>query len=78
MNLHGLGGSLILSAVSALTLSTRVPARDETEPVHRLLAQHAASPSYRATRRLEATGGGQHGRLDARTDFTPTAVWITR
>lgn len=69
--MQALAGSLMLSTVCTLTLTTTVPARYETEPVQRFLSQQPVVHSYRATRRLEATGSGQHGWVDARTDYTP-------
>lgn len=65
-------GSVILSTVCALSLTAVLPARG-TLPVERFLARQTSPLSYRATRRLEATGSGQRGWLEARTDFTAGA-----
>jgi len=58
--------------VGALHLTAEiVPVADATGAIQNFLAQPIAPHSYRATRRLEATGSGQRGWLDVRTDFTP-------
>ena len=50
-----------------------VSAPDATVAMQKFLAQPAVPHSYRATRRLEASGSGQQGWLDVRTDFTPAS-----
>ena len=48
------------------------PADDGAGPVmQQFLAQSAGAQSYRAVRRLQATGRGQSAWLDARTNLTP-------
>jgi hypothetical protein len=63
----------LLCVIGALVPAATLSARHESAPVEMFLAQPSSSHSYRATRRLEATGSGQQGWLDARTDFTPVS-----
>jgi hypothetical protein len=44
---------------------------DVTTAIEKFLARPFVPTQYRATRRLEATGSGQRGWLDAQTAFTP-------
>lgn len=48
-----------------------LPDVDTRDAMKKFLAQPTSSHSYRASRRLEASGSGQRGWLDAHTDFTP-------
>jgi hypothetical protein len=52
-------------------MTVTLPAQYQTVPLQKFLTEAAPAPSYSGTRRLEATGSGQRGWLDARTDFTP-------
>jgi hypothetical protein len=46
---------------------------DAAVAMQKFLAQPTVPHSYRATRRLEASGSGQQGWLEVRTDFTPAS-----
>ena len=46
---------------------------DGTAVIEKFLARPVVPTQYRAMRRLEATGSGQRGWLDAQTAFTPAA-----
>lgn len=60
-----------LAAYILQPTAASIPTPDPTDAVQKFLAQPLARHSYRATRRLEATWGGQHGWLEVETDFTP-------
>jgi len=67
-----------LVLVSCVWSATQMPgiAESRTDAVlaiDKFLAHSRTSHSYAGTRRLEASGSGQRGWLDARTDFTPEA-----
>lgn len=71
MNAATLSLSLALSAGSAFGLSSaQVPAPGAADAMRRFVAAPNESHAYRASRRLEATGSGQQGWLEAQTDFT--------
>jgi hypothetical protein len=61
------GGVLALSEVAA----SRAPS--DGTAVEKYLARPVVATQYRATRRLEATGSGQRGWLDATTEFSPSS-----
>src|SRR5258705_1212829 len=74
MTSSGLVVIVAICATSAFPLSASH--EDEFSSVgamRKFLGQPTSVHSYRGTRRLEASGSGQRGWLDARTDFTPDA-----
>jgi hypothetical protein len=66
---------LVLTAALALTASiihlVAAPPRAGNDAIQRFLEKPAAPHQYRATRRLEASGVGREGWLEARTSYAP-------
>jgi len=72
VGLKTLATLFVLFAACALQLTAAIfPTPDATVAMQKFLTQPTVPHSYRATRRLEASGSGQQGWLDVRTDFTP-------
>jgi hypothetical protein len=63
---------LLLSAGVLIEVTAGSGPADGTA-VEKYLARPVVATQYRATRRLEATGSGQRGWLDARTEFSPAS-----
>jgi hypothetical protein len=68
----GLG---VIAAVAMSPLAVRLPAAAVSDPtavsaIRDFLARPTIQHHYSGTRRLEASGSGQRGWLDVRTDFT--------
>ena len=62
---------VLCAAWSVVTSAAGSSESSVPEAIDKFLMQSSDATSYRATRRLEATGSGQRGWLDAHTDFTP-------
>lgn len=68
------GAHLVIALVVialALIDAAAVETSQSTAAMERFLARPIVLHQYRAIRRLEASGGGQRGWLDAHTEFTP-------
>lgn len=70
---HVLLVSAVCLSASATWQLAAAPAADEPGPaIQQFLAQNTGAQSYKGVRRLEASGRGQTGWLDARTNLSPT------
>src|SRR5687767_3242529 len=68
------GVTLAGTSVTAWSRRSGVAATaDDTAAIDKFLARPLVATQYRAIRRLEATGSGQRGWLDAQTEFSPAA-----
>ena len=68
----GVVAVLVAGAVGSALHATAPSAPESAEhSMRQFLAQDDATPSYRATRRLEAKGGGMTGWLEAVTEYAP-------
>ena len=68
----------LVLALVATPLALQGPARDAPDPqavaaLEMFLARPAIAHQYSATRRLEASGGGQRGWIEVQTSFAPAA-----
>ena len=71
INIRTIVVALAFCTAFAFHLSaTDVEPVDANEAIQKFLAQPTSSHTYRGSRRLEASGSGQQGWLDAHTDFT--------
>lgn len=73
-HLGTVGATLVAIAIAALPLT----ATDAGDPMaaaamERFLSRPSVPHQYSASRRLEASGSGQRGWLDARTEFAPAS-----
>lgn len=66
----GCAGFLALNASPVQTTAAGTRSPDALAAMEMFLSRPAVMHSYRASRRLEASGGGRHGWLDAQTEFT--------
>jgi hypothetical protein len=69
-SIAGLAGVLALTVSLVQTAGASMPNPATLSALEMFLSQPTAVHPYRASRRLEASGSGQRGWLDARTDFT--------
>jgi len=69
-SIAGLAGLLALTAASVQTTAASTTNLDTLAALEMFLSRPATVHPYRAFRRLEASGSGQRGWLDAQTDFT--------
>lgn len=70
-----------LIAVTIVAIRRPIVAADVVDPravvaIENFLARPAIPHQYSASRRLEASGGGQHAWLEVRTDFTPATNFV--
>jgi hypothetical protein len=71
-SMRRLAATLLVAAIPLIDVAAGSGRADGTA-VEKYLARPVVATQYRATRRLEATGSGQRGWLDARTEFSPAA-----
>jgi len=69
-SIAGFVGLLALTASSVHTTAASTPDPDALAAMEMFLSRPTTVHPYRASRRLEASGSGQHGWLDAQTAFS--------
>src|SRR5688572_19534458 len=67
------GVTLAGTSVAAFSRRSGIAATVDDTAIDKFLARPLVATQYRAIRRLEATGSGQRGWLDAQTEFSPAA-----
>jgi hypothetical protein len=67
-----LAAMVVLAIIASFDVTARGTSTDASA-VDKFLARPLVATQYRAMRRLEATGSGQRGWLDARTEFSPAS-----